>query len=233
MEVRDRRDGSRGGDARVLSVHRRRVEGASERSTLVTANRRTIQPIDSIQWPAGRAQRPFAFRAVGDREGRDLAGGIVSRDNGITAALPAIVSLGIRRRPAHTHRRPPTGRIDRDRIELDEVADRSRPSTRDPEHDGRTPVGGAQTEASWIELESGDGVSRTPLSPVQGRPFAQNGIPCCLVGPAPFGAHASSVRQTCDISQPRFLARAQIEHAAAGRVPRTRALDIDIDVIFI
>jgi hypothetical protein len=233
MEVRDRRADPRRGDARIFVVHRRGVEGADQRSTLVGADWRTIQPFDSIQWSARRTHRPFAFGAVGDRKGRDLTGRIVPRDHGITRAPPAIVALSVRARPSGTHGRPPRCGIDRYGIELDEVSGRTRPATRDPEHDRWMSIFVAQAEASRIELEPGDGVCRPSLPRTEIRAAAKHGVPRRLVGAAAFGAHTTGVSQPRDIGEPRLLARAQIQHATSRRVPRPCAGHVHVYVILI
>lgn len=221
------------GDAGVLAVERSGVERSHQRAPLVGSNRRTIQPIDSIQRAARHADRPFSLRAVGDRECRDLARGVVSSDYGITGALPTIVSLGIRRRPPQVHRGPPLFRVHEDRVQLHEVANGALAAPRDPKHNSRFPVIDRQVEAARIEPQPRDGICRPALQLAQTPAIAQDGVARLLVLPAAFGPDSSGLRPPQDLREAGFPARPKVQHPSAGRVPVARVWKLDVDVILI
>ena len=163
-------------DAGVLAVARCLVEGSRQRAPLLGPDWRTIQPIDPIQGTGHRPERPFPFRAVGNREARDVAGGVVPSQNGVTVPLPAIVSLGVPRGPTAARSGPPLGRVDGDRVQFDEVAHRAGSAAGNSENDGRMPIGVGETEAASVELQPGDRVGRTTLTLAQRRAVVQDGV---------------------------------------------------------
>jgi hypothetical protein len=110
------------------------------------------------------AERPFASGTVGDREGRELAGRIVSGNDRVALALPAIVPLRIAHRAPHSDLGPPCRRVDGDGIQLDQIARRALAAARNSEHHSRRTVGVSEREALRIELEVSDGVRRPSLS---------------------------------------------------------------------
>jgi hypothetical protein len=234
MEVRHLRGGPASrGDARIFAVLRRRIERADQRSPFVGANWRTIQPFDSIQRSARRADRPFAPGAIDNRQRRDLARRVVSRDHGISGAPPAIVALGVGRRPAHPQRGPPVGRVDRDRVELHEIAHGPGSASRNSEHDSRAAIGLGQVEAARIEAEPGDRIGRSALVRAQRRSLALHRVARGVVPPPSRGAHPESLSLADDVAERGFPARPQIHHAAPRRVPRAGARRVDVDVILI
>ena len=163
-------------DAGVLAVARCLVEGPRQRTPLLGPDWRTIQPIDPIQGPGHRPERPFPFRTVGNRQSCDIAGRIVAGQHGVTLPLPAIVSLGVAGGPAGARSGPPLGRVDRDRVQRDEVAYRAGPAAGDAENHGRIPICVGEAEAARIELQPGDRVGRTALTLAQRRPVMQDGV---------------------------------------------------------
>jgi len=190
MEVRHLRGGPASrGDASIFAVQRRRIERAGQRPPLVGANWRTIQPIDSIQWSARRAERPFAPGAVHDRQRGNLARRVVSRDHRVPCAAPPIVSLRVGRGPLTPQRGPPVGRVDRDRIELYEIPGGAGSTPRNSEHDSRAAIGLCQVEAAWVKAEPGDRVGRPTLVRAQRRSLALHGVARGVVPPPPRGAH--------------------------------------------
>ena len=233
MKVRRGRGPARAGDASILSVQRCSVEGPRERSPLVGADGRTIEPIDSIQRPARHAERPLSLGAVGDRERRHLTRSIVPRHDGVAGTLPAIVPLRIGHGPTGTHVGPPGGGVDRHGIQLDQVACRTGAATRNSEHDRGMAVVVLETEAARIESEAGDRVRRATLPGPQRRPVPQDRVTRFLVSAISLGRDAGGFGRAEKIGEGGFTPGAQVEHTAAGGVPRLRAGNVDVYVILI
>ena len=233
MEVRDGRAGTGDGNACVLAVHRCRIERSGQRSSLVGPDGRTIEPFDSVQWSMRRADRPFAAGGVGNRERGDVARRVVPGDHRVARALPSVVPLGIRGRPRRLDGGPPGCRVQVDRVERQDVARRTRPPAGDAENDGGTAVVVGQAVTARIELQPGDGLDRPPLARAQRGAVAEHGIPRRFVGPPPRGSHASGLPRSDDLRERGFLAGAQVQHTASGRVPGPRPGDVDVDVVFI
>jgi len=82
-------------DARRVIVRRGLIERTDERASLIVANHRVIQPIDPMQRSQHRRHRPLALCRVRERDLRDLAGGVVPRENAIALANPPIVAAVI------------------------------------------------------------------------------------------------------------------------------------------
>lgn len=112
----------------------------------------------------GRAERPFAPGTVGDREGRELAGGIIPGDDRVALTLPAIVPLRIADCAPRSDLVPPCRRVDGDGIQLDQVARRAFAAPRNTEHDSRRATGVGQSEALGVEPEVSDRVGGPSLS---------------------------------------------------------------------
>ena len=179
MKVRTGKRGSAGrGDSRVGAVQRRGVERSHQRPPLIGADWRTIEPVDSVQRSVRRAERPFAFGAVGDREGRDLAGRIVPGQHHVALALPALVPLCIAGGASRPDLGPPGRRVDGHGIQLDQVARRTLAAARNSEHDCRCAVDVGQREAFRVELEASDRVGRPPLARPQRRTLVEHRIAC-------------------------------------------------------
>src|SRR5579885_1211285 len=113
-------------DARILIIRRGGVECADERAAVSFRDRRTIEPIDAMHRRRHVGERPLASRRIRDREPRHLAARVVARHHRIRRRAPAIVAFVVADRKRRTKRRPPRRRVvDRDRIQLDDVACRA------------------------------------------------------------------------------------------------------------
>ena len=234
MEVRTWRRRSTGRrDPRIGAVQRRGIERSHQRPSLIGSDWRTIQPVDSVQWSVGRAERPLALGTVGDREGRELAGRIVPGKHRVAVALPPIVSLCITDRAAQPDLRPPRRRVDGDGIQFDQAARRALSAARNSEHDSRCAIGVGEREALRVEPEVSDGVGRPPLSRSERRTLAEHRIARRFVLAAARGEHSCRLRGPNHLRQRGFPARSEVEHAAAGRVPRSRTRNVHVDVVLI
>lgn len=179
MKVRTGRRGSTvRGDSRVGAVQRRGVECSYQRPPLLRADWRTIEPVDSVQRSVCRAERPFALGTVGDRQGRDLSGGIVAGKHNVALTLPPLVPLCIAGRAPRSDFGPPRRRVDGHGIQLDQVARSALAAARNSEHDCRCAVDVGQREALRVELEARDGVGRPPLARPQRRTLVEHRIAC-------------------------------------------------------
>ena len=234
MKVRTGRRGSSGrGDSRVGAVQRRGVERSHQRPSLIGADWRTIEPVDSVQRSVCGAERPFALGTVGDRERRELAGRIVPGEHHVAFALPPLVPLCIAGRSSRPDLGPPRRRVDGHGIELDQVARGALAAARNSEHDCRCAIDIGQREALRVELEASDGVGRPPLARPQRRTLAEHRIARRFVLAAARGQHSGCLRRPNHLRQPGFPTRSEVEHASPRRMPRPRARNIDVDVILI
>ena len=234
MKVRTWRRGSTGrGDSRVGAVQRRGVERSRQRPSLIGADWRTIEPVDSVQRAVCRAERPFALGTVGDREGRDFAGRVVPGEHHVALALPTLVSLCIAGRSPRSDLGPPRRRVEGHGIQHDQVAGGSLAAAGNSEHHCWCAVDVGQREALRVELEASDGVGRPPLARPQRRTLAEHRIARRVVLPAARRQHSGCLRRPDHLRQMGFPARSEVEHASPCRVPRVRARNVDVDVILI
>jgi hypothetical protein len=107
---------------RCFAVGSSFVEGATQGTTIGVGNNGVIEPFHAAERRGRRQERPFAIGRIGDRETRDLAAGIVARQQAIADSVPAIIALGVGRGEAGQEVAPPCGRLRFQRIELDGVA---------------------------------------------------------------------------------------------------------------
>jgi hypothetical protein len=223
----------REGDARALVVRRRVVERPGERGTLVGSHRGVVQPENLKERRAGFRNGPFALGSVGERDVRDVTRRVISRDDVIIRAPPAIVA----RIPGHGQAGrdvlPPRGRRHVDRLELDDVAGGTFAAPRDAEVNGELSVASRQRKARGVELQRAENVRGASFFALEERALANDGI-------AHSGKRATRVTDEAipgvaaeEIPNAALFARPEVDDAVPRYVPRLFVGNLYVEMILI
>jgi hypothetical protein len=212
-------------------VRRGLIECTDERASLIVPDRRVVQPVDPMQRSQHRRHRPLTLRRIGDRDLRDLAGGIVPRDHVIAIASPSIVAAVVRRRETGHDRAPPRRGVRADGLELDRVADRTFASTGNAELQRRRAIDHAEIEASLVELEQRQRIRRAALFVAHPWTRGAQRIAGVLKCVSRCRDQADALRSAEHVGDGLRASRAEIDDAATRRVPQRVIGPFDVDVV--
>jgi len=128
---------------------------------------------------------------------------------------------------------PPVGRSDFHRIEFDEVASGAFTLAGHGKRDGGLSAVVRQRKAERVELQVLEGGSGAFVFTAQRAAFPHDRVARRFVRRAAGGLEASAGLGAEQVGEARGLARAQIDHAAAGGMPRLAAREIDVDMVLV
>ena len=236
-EVKDRRYRCRGvganRDAGALAVRSRLVERALELLARALAHRGLVEPIDALERRSHGRERPFTIRRIGDRDARDVARRIITRDDVVVAVVPAIVIRRIGARQEWQNVLPPRCRIDREGLELDHVSRRARPVPGNAERDGRIAVDVVDAEASLIELEMRERLGGSAISRGHRGARSLDGVARGQICGTSACNELARFRSAEDVGERHGLAGSQVDHSATCRMPRRVPGNRHVDVILV
>ena len=188
-----------------------------------------------MQRCADGGQRPLTPRRVGHRDSGGRATRVIAGEHLIAGTVPAIVALVVGRRNSGPDVRPPRDgrRVDLERLELDEVSRDALTLARHAEAHRGLSVDVGKDEAALIEAETGQRRCSATIPSAQIGAGANDGIALSLIDAAP-GRHESLADgRPEEIRDARLPAGAKVQHAAASRMPRLTAREVDVDVVLV
>jgi hypothetical protein len=164
---------------------------------------------------------------------RHVAARVVASQNRVAGAGPTIAALIVGRGKPGPKVGPPRRRrrIGGDRIELDEMAGWTFTRTGHAERHRGTTVYVGQDEAAFVEMEPRERRGGAPIIGVEIGAVSENGIALSLVEPAAARLDPTRGHRTKQLRHAGWFPGAQIQHAAARRVPRLTSGQVDVDPI--
>ena len=221
------------GDAGAFVIQRGGIERLCQLATLGGADRRTVEPIDTVQRRGDRRKRPLAMRRIRERNCRELSRAVVPCDHSIAGMAPSVRAVGVGRRTAVANLGPPRRAWSGDRVEVDPVADPAFATPRNGERDGGTAIHVGEAKAPVVELRAGDRgggaapvVGHSSLGPGQRIPNEAEGI-------STLAGDSGRRRIAKDIAHPLAVSGTEVDHTPPGRMPGRGTRKVDVDVVFI
>lgn len=219
-------------DVRRFTVHRCGIERTDERLTVVRADRRTIEPVHSMQRGADGCQRPLPVGGVGDRKMRDSASRVVAGDDPVARRVPVVVAHRIGRGPGGHRLGRPVGAHGHG-LQLQAVSLHAFAAPRNLERDGGVAFEGGDREAVIVETLARKGLRGPALIGGQRRRGVRDRIEKGLVRPSSLLDHAVAIARPEEVADRCRFAGTEVDHAPPCGAPGLSAACADVDSIFI
>ena len=232
-ELKVREFGERRGDARRVIVRRGLVERADERLSLGLAHARMVEPVDAAERREHGGHRPLATGRVGNRDMRDVTGSVVPSQHGIACSRPVVGSGVVRQRQGRHQRTPPAGGVAVDGLELDGAPRGADAAAGNAEGDGRRLAVGGEGERTLVEVAALERVGGAALVRAHGGTRASNGVAHGLERSSRVGGDAIALALAEEIRDEALLAGAEVEHAAARRMPGLPSRKRHVDMVLV